>query len=115
MSTPWVPGPYVAVRSPYRRGRVRDEKPLFENGLWDVLPASNMEQLPLCTVDRGDDHHPPARERAEHLAKLFAAAPDLYEACEQAKKYLERDLVEPGRTVFWNLVAALAKARGGAL
>ena len=115
MSTPWTPGPYIAIPSKIRRGRVRDERPLFEDGLWDILPASRMEQLPLCTVDRGDDHYPPCRVAAEHLAKLFAAAPDLYETCEQAKKYLERDLVEPGRTVFWNLVAALAKARGVAL
>jgi hypothetical protein len=43
-------------------------------------------------------------------ARLIAAAPDLLEACKQAKKYLEPDLVEPGRTVFWNLVAAIAKA-----
>ena len=42
--------------------------------------------------------------------KLIAAAPDLLEACKRAKKYLEPDLVEPGRTVFWQLVAALKKA-----
>ena len=44
--------------------------------------------------------------------RLVAAAPELLEACKQAKKHLERDLVEPGRTVFWNLVAAIAKAEG---
>jgi hypothetical protein len=31
-------------------------------------------------------------------------------AAKQAKKYLEPDLVEPGRTVFWNLVAAIKQA-----
>lgn len=45
-------------------------------------------------------------------AQLIAAAPELLEACNAAKKYLERDLIEPGRTVFWNLVAAIAKAEG---
>ncbi len=33
----------------------------------------------------------------------------LIEAAKKAKKYLEPDLVEPGRTVFWKLVEALKK------
>lgn len=47
-------------------------------------------------------------------ARLIAAAPELLAACEAAKKHLEPDLVEPGRTVFWKLVDAIAKAKGGA-
>lgn len=43
---------------------------------------------------------------------LIAAAPDLLEAAKAAKKFLETDLVEPGRTVFWKLVDAIAKAEG---
>jgi hypothetical protein len=45
-------------------------------------------------------------------ARLIAAAPDLYEACREAKVHLTRELEEPGRTVFWRLVDALAKADG---
>jgi hypothetical protein len=45
-------------------------------------------------------------------ARLMAASPELLEAAKAAKKYLEPDLVEPGRTVFWKLVAAIAKAEG---
>lgn len=45
-------------------------------------------------------------------ACLIAAAPDLLAACQKAKKFLEPDLIEPGRTVFWELVAAIKKARG---
>lgn len=41
---------------------------------------------------------------------MHKAAPDLLEACKLAKKYLEPDLVEPGRTVFWKLVDAIKKA-----
>ncbi|KKL67469.1 hypothetical protein LCGC14_2134710 [marine sediment metagenome] len=41
---------------------------------------------------------------------LIAAAPELLAACEAAKKYLEPDLVEPGRTVFWGLVKAIKSA-----
>ena len=43
-------------------------------------------------------------------SKLIAAAPDLLEACKAAKKHLEPDLVEPGKTVFWKLVSAIKKA-----
>lgn len=43
---------------------------------------------------------------------LFSASPELYAACEDARKYLINEFEEPGRTVFWNLVAALKKARG---
>jgi hypothetical protein len=53
-------------------------------------------------------------EVAEGKKSLITAAPELLAACEQAKKYLETDLVEPGRSVFWNLVAAIAKATGKA-
>lgn len=45
-------------------------------------------------------------------ANLMAAAPDLLEACKAAKKYLEPDLIEPGRTVFWDLVHAIDKVQG---
>lgn len=50
----------------------------------------------------------------EELARLLAAAPELLAACEQAKNYLQTDLVEPGRSVFWSLVAVIAKATGQA-
>jgi len=50
---------------------------------------------------------------AEANAKLIAASPDLLEACKGAKKYLQEDLVEPGRTVFWKLVSAINKAEKG--
>ncbi len=43
-------------------------------------------------------------------ARLIAAAPDLLAACKMAKEYLVPDLIEPGRTVFWALVAAIDQA-----
>lgn len=54
------------------------------------------------------------RENQEANARLIATAPDLLEACRLAKKHLEPDLIEPGRSVFWALVAAIAKAEGAA-
>lgn len=50
----------------------------------------------------------PARDEAN--ANLVAAAPDLFEAAMEAKNFLIGDLEEPGRTVFWKLIAALKKA-----
>ena len=49
---------------------------------------------------------------AEFIVRAMSSHDDLLEACKAAKKYLEPDLVEPGRTVFWQLVAAIAKATG---
>ena len=46
------------------------------------------------------------------IRELEAAQAGLLEACHAAKKYTQGDLVEPGRTVFWKLVAAIAKAEG---
>jgi len=63
----------------------------------------------LCTASELIAQHPAAL--LDHPdATLIAAAPDLLEACEKAKKLLEPNLVEPGRTVFWELVAAISKA-----
>lgn len=41
--------------------------------------------------------------------RLLAAAPGLLKACEEAKEFLIGEFGEPGRTVFWNLVAAINK------
>ena len=49
-------------------------------------------------------------ESARANAQLIAAAPDLYEAALAAKNLLIKDLEEPGRTVFWQLVSALRAA-----
>lgn len=46
---------------------------------------------------------------AAELARLREVNAALLAACKDAKKHLESDLVEPGRTVFWKLVAAIAK------
>jgi len=37
---------------------------------------------------------------------------DMLAACKAAKKFLESNLVEPGRTIFWQLVSSIAKAEG---
>ena len=49
--------------------------------------------------------------QAKKVATLCASAQDLLTACEAAREYLKPELDEPGRSVFWMLVAAVAKAR----
>lgn len=53
-----------------------------------------------------------AEARAKRIALCRNSHDGLVEACKAAKEYLEPDLVEPGRTVFWNLVKALKAAEG---
>jgi len=73
-----------------------------------------VDQIASVMLDTGDDTLKDRKryKEQESNAVLIAAAPDLYAACLAAKKYLEPDLVEPGRTVFWNLVEAIKKAEG---
>jgi hypothetical protein len=74
---------------------------------------------PLITYTRNKfNKHIPPDEQWEQLYmkasaerdKLKAQRNALLAAAKAAKKYLEPDLVEPGRTVFWNLVAAIEEA-----
>lgn len=93
-----TPGPWKVTRS--------DDG---EDGLWIEGPNSN--QNVICDlVQRDCEQEYDAEDHAN--AKLIAAAPDLLTAAKAAKKYLEPDLIEPGRTVFWSLVRAIARAEG---
>lgn len=44
------------------------------------------------------------------VSGMIVAAPELLAACLSAKQLLISDLEEPGRSVFWHLVAAIRKA-----
>jgi hypothetical protein len=73
----------------------------------------------LGAAERINEEYP-NRYRTEYVSSVIAAIidaetglPDLIKACLAAKKYLEPDLVEPGRTVFWNLVAAIKRVQEG--
>ena len=50
------------------------EKPVFPDGLWHIIQSENPELLPICSIDRADDHCPETRARAKHDARLIAAA-----------------------------------------
>lgn len=105
--TKWTPGPWVAVPIQTRMCGRHDEQALFPDGLWAILPVADMERLPICTVDRGDDHDPPTRAKAERIAHLIEAAPELYEALYDL--WYENQVPHP---YYDRVTAALAKARG---
>jgi len=62
------------------------ENPIFDDGLWDIHEVDHPNRLPICTVDRGDDHDEATRQQAEQRAKLIAAAPTMVEELERERK-----------------------------
>jgi hypothetical protein len=63
-------GPMVAI--PVKRRWHFHETPVFDDGMWDILPAEDMERLPVISVDRGDDHDSATRKSAADDAQFFA-------------------------------------------
>ena len=94
---------------------------------WVIVPQSDGSAMIAREFETGKQMNPKGLRLIAHClargntlpedeanAHLIASAPELLEACKAAKKFLEPDLVEPGRTVFWKLVNAIAKAEGKA-
>lgn len=79
---------------------------------WVEAPKLSIKDADgICVVwvgPCGSENDKIIRDRVIHRVN---AHDDLVAACKKAKKHLECDLVEPGRTVFWELVAALANAQ----
>jgi hypothetical protein len=77
-----IPAPWIALASRYRYDA---SDPIFDDGIWHVFPEGQTPdvipgRLPICTIDRGDDHDAPTRAKAESEARLIAAAPELLAA-----------------------------------
>lgn len=109
MNTKHTPGPWIAI--PVKRPFHSSRRPIFEDGLWAILPEAHLERIPICEVDHADDHDPPTRLKAESDARLIAAAPELLNACKAAfADYVDvgGELTETDRL----LMAAIAKAEG---
>lgn len=108
-----TPGPWVAIPQ-YVRLASGAHQPIFKDGLWGVLPESDVERLPIATVDYADDLHAPTRAQAEFDALLIAAAPDMAMALEMiaaeddAARHNGTPLLTSG--VRMTLDAALIKA-----
>jgi len=82
-------------------------------GHWGVFTVAS-ERLPLAVLNHARDGHDGYRTITTPAnARLMAASPELLAVCMRAKKMLEPELTkEPDRTIFWELVFAIAKATG---
>lgn len=90
-------------------------KPKFTPGEWethlglDYFSISNESGSVVVPEVRCN----PENKRDVADAYLISASPNLYKACQRAKKLLEPEVTkEPDRTIFWELVAAIRKADG---
>lgn len=87
-------GPWVSVPVRHRLWAVRDSAPIYSDGLWVILPADDLERLPVAIVDKGDDGHAPTREHAEQESAFIAASrtaiPELLTALDAAEAKLEQ-------------------------
>lgn len=110
-----TPGPWKV----YSRGKTRAQHIEFEKSFWVGFgetkcrgPGTIVDMIHpvqgLLAADLIEKNEVEARANAN----LIASAPCMLEALEAAKKYLESELQEPGRTVFWKLVGAIKKAKG---
>ena len=75
---------------------------------WTICAGNTGEQGIAKTVL--DNAIPPAEKKAN--AELISAAPDLYEACEQALRTFEAHRIKPTDPRYMGLAKALAKAEG---
>lgn len=92
----WTKGPWLMKRGKLRKnGSIRIK---FSGGTWTNF-ATAWVRLADCRFDV---------DEGLANAHLIAAAPDLYEALEMARVWLEFD----GRFDMQGINAALAKARG---
>lgn len=90
--TKFTPGPWRI------NGRVVFSRETYDDEL-DAIYICSMARSSL-DEDKANGH-------------LVAAAPELYAAADAARELLINEVVkEPDRTIFWQLVAALRKARG---
>lgn len=73
--------------------------------------------VPIGHVHYDEDPHRPGDisiRQAEAIARLFAASPDLFAACEEAAERLEGSDHPADQAFRERLLAVIAKARSGA-
>lgn len=82
----------------------------LKNAIWPGLPKFK----PSPERPQQDFHEALIESFRTQHEQDQAELADLLKVCIEAKNYLVAGLVEPGRTVFWNLVNAINKAEGRA-
>ncbi len=84
----WGAERWTAVKVAARRCCWRAPQPIFADGIWEIIRESQPELLPVCIIDRGDDHDEATREKAAEVAHMIAAAPELFEIADQLASVL---------------------------
>jgi hypothetical protein len=105
MNTNFTPGPWVAIKAPFRW---HGDDPIFTDGLWWILPEYHTERLPITVVDKADDHDEATRAKAVFDAQLIAAAPEMYDLLAS----IENDAQQVPAWLWGKIQNVLAKARG---
>lgn len=93
--TPWTKGPWeCAPELDFRLFTT-----VFPDARWSIWQEDDEAEgnsFPIAVIDCSDDHCAETRRRAEHNARLIAAAPSLYEALSAfVKQWRTYKLVEP--------------------
>jgi hypothetical protein len=75
-------GEWIAIPS---KIRWHGHKPIFADGLWHIHPEPDPERLPICEVDRGDDHDDSTRQHAQIEAEFIVACVNAIRAILEGK------------------------------
>ncbi len=97
--TPWA----ISPRNPC-------EIVYFEDG----DPPDDPWYIAVITKDAPGSDDGEGSENTKFIVTAVNSHDDMLEALEAAHKYLQPELTEPGRTVFWKVADAIKKGKNNA-